>query len=258
MYCCGLCQKRPKRSVQSGEIRRQLEDDEESDINEESANSYTERRVKLNRKASAAPHNEDFSSHLDISRLTVPKKVEHVKLGHTLCSNDELLILQDGITALQVQDHTLEPQHVHWNHGLIRDICWSSLRRIFICICQKRVHSFDPMNVESQINTFSHILPYEEKYSFWRCTCTQSTLFICYAGHGTTIDEYDLSSSPVRLKKQWNSPRSCLETEGIWSIRCGEDQIGLTIMDSITEKWHLEVRTLKMGLLWRVDLPITG
>ncbi|CAF0779205.1 unnamed protein product [Didymodactylos carnosus] len=209
---------------------------------------------------SAAPDSvetQDFSTHLDLSRITVPKKIAHLKAGYTLCSNGEILILQDGVTALQIRNRTLVPQHLQWNRGLIRDICWSSLRHVFIFLCQKRVYSFDPTNPESETNKFQDILPYEEKDSFWKCSCIQSSLYICYSGYATSVEEYDLSSSTPTLKKRWISPKSCLATEGIWAIQCHQDQIGLTIMDVTTKEWRIEVRNMKLKKLWDLKIPIT-
>ena len=131
----------------------------------------------------------------NLTRLTIPVYMCHFKVGHALCSNDTLLIAQNGPTTIEVRmPPKFEPKQVPWHEGLLRDSIWCSQLNVFVFLTQKSLFSFDPKllftrsamtdeeRLQSSINAYSTIKPYDDKNSFWRCTCAGTTLYITYSG----------------------------------------------------------------------------
>lgn len=80
-----------------------------------------------------------------------------------------------------------------------------------------------------------------------------------FIGYGTIVEEYSLETSSGQWINRWTSPETCATYEGIWCIRHHPetDQLGLTILDSRTNRWRLEVRNRQgFSILWSIDIPI--
>lgn len=209
---------------------------------------------------------------MKLNELTVPIYVSHVKPGSTLATNGELIVIQDGSTTIEVRTPPkFQPKRIPWRDGLIRDIAWCSELRVFFLLTQKGLFAFDSQALVAQptttINTeiqpkvisYTKIKPMDDAHSFWRCACVGKTLYICYAGLGTIVDEYHIERKSCELIYRWLPPHSCAIEEGIWCIRHHPDtnQLGLTIMDSQTNQWHFDIRDPKtFALIWRSPLPI--
>ena len=131
----------------------------------------------------------------NLTNLTIPIYMSHFKVGNTLCSNETFLIAQNGPTTIEVRmPPKFEPKQVPWHEGLLRDLVWCSQLNVFILLTQKSLFSFDPKllftrsvmadeeRLQSSINAYRTIKPYDDKSSFWRCTCAGTMLYINYSG----------------------------------------------------------------------------
>ncbi|CAF2447024.1 unnamed protein product [Rotaria sp. Silwood2] len=207
-----------------------------------------------------------------LNQLTQPIYISHVKTGNTLCSNDHILLLQDGSTTIEFRTPPkFQPTHISWHNGLIRDTTWCSDLNVFIVLTKDALFSVSPISlftietatnkplVDLKISAYKTVKPYNDNVSFWRCTCAGETLYINYSGFGTVIDEYSLTASSCKHINRWTPPKTCATYEGIWCIRYQQetDQLGFSIMNSRNNQWHLEIRNRKeFALLWQIVLPL--
>ncbi|CAF2920910.1 unnamed protein product [Rotaria sp. Silwood2] len=215
----------------------------------------------------------DNDDGLKLNQLKLPMYVSHLKNGNTLCTNDNLLILQNGSTTLEIRTPPkFEPTHIPWHEGLLRDIVWSSELGLFIFLTQKALFTFNPkliacsptttVNIELQfkLTSYSTIQPYDNNSSFWRCACVGKTLYITYSGCGTIIDEYIFEKSSCKFINRWMPPQTCSTHEGIWCIRShsNTNQLGMTILNLRNNQWRFETRNSNdFSRLCELALPVT-
>ncbi|CAF1141159.1 unnamed protein product [Rotaria sp. Silwood1] len=227
----------------------------------------------MSKKESSDKTLNDNDDELKLNKLNLPSYVSHLKNGNTLCTNDNLLILQNGSTTLEIRTQPkFEPKHIQWHEGLLRDIVWCSELGLFIFLTQRTLFTFDPnliastptttVNIEMQfkLSSYSIIQPYDNKSLFWRCTCVGKTLYITYSGCGTIIDEYVLGKSSCKFINRWMPPQTCATYEGIWCIRSHPhtNQLGMTILNLKNNQWHFEIRNANnLTRIWETILPVS-
>ncbi|CAF1113041.1 unnamed protein product [Rotaria sordida] len=226
-------------------------------------------------KITEKPIHQDSQEKTDgfrLNQLTEPTYISHVKTGNTLCSNDHILLFQDGSTTIEFRTPPkFQRAHTSWHNGLIRDSIWCSDLDVFILLTKDALFSLSPTSlfttetaknkplVDLKIHTYNKVKPYNNNVSFWRCTCAGTTLYINYSGFGTVIDEYSLAASSCKLINRWIPPKTCAPYEGIWCIRYQQetDQLGMAIMDARNNQWRLEIRNRKdLAFLWQIVLPL--
>ncbi|CAF2145885.1 unnamed protein product [Rotaria magnacalcarata] len=210
---------------------------------------------------------------LNLIALGVPSNVTHMKSGNTLCSNDSLVILQNGATTLEIRTAPkFEAKQIPWHDGLIRDIVWNSELNVFVLLTKKSLFTFDSKTIDSatvtanndsrlKIKAYSNIKPYNDKALFWRCTCVGTKLFISYSGFSTVIDEYILEPSSCTFVKRYAPPQTCANHEGIWCIRThpNTEQIGMTVMNPNNNGWRFETRDPNnLAHIWETRVPIAN
>ncbi|CAF1079749.1 unnamed protein product [Rotaria sordida] len=226
----------------------------------------------MSKKKSSDKQSNDNDDELKLNELKLPIYVSHLKSGNTLCANDNLLILQNGSTTLEIRTlPKFEPKHIPWHEGLLRDIVWCSELGLFIFLTQNALFTFNPQSIASPstttINTeyrfkiisYSTIKPYDNNSVFWRCTCVGTTVYITYSGSGTVIDEYILEKSSCKLINRWMPPQTCATYEGIWCIRShpNTNQLGMTILNLKNNQWHFEIRNSNnLSQIWETIIPI--
>jgi len=69
-----------------------------------------------------------------------------------------------------------------------------------------------------------------------------------------------LNKSSCKFVNRWLPPQTCSNYEGIWCIRYKPetDQLGITIMDSRTNQWRMEIRSrTKFNVIWQIVLPVS-
>ena len=135
------------------------------------------------------------SQTLKLNQLTVPKQVFHVQGGNTLCSNDQILLLQDGSTTVEFRlPPNFQAKRIPWRFGLVRDIVWCSQFDVFLLLTRDALHSLSPNSMfisasarnkpleKYPTKTYARIKPFHPDNLFWRCACAGRTLYITYAG----------------------------------------------------------------------------
>ncbi|CAF4293935.1 unnamed protein product [Rotaria socialis] len=208
----------------------------------------------------------------DLTKLTLPISISHAKAGNTICANDHVLLLQDGSTTIEFRiPPKFQSKSIRWNYGLIRDIIWCSNLNIFLLLTKDSLLSISPEGVvvpakattksldDFKINKYPTVKPYDQNVGFWRCTCIGTSLYICYSGYGTVIDEYSMGATSCKIVNRFIPPNTCAVYEGIWCIRSQESTnlLGLTVMDARNNQWRVELRSGKdCSIVWKSVLPI--
>jgi len=126
--------------------------------------------------------------------MTSPMHLSHVKPGYTLCSNGNVMLMQDGSTTIEFRLlPNLEPKKLPWRFGLVRDIIWCSDLDVFLLLTKDALYSISPKSLlipatatnkpmpDFTINTYKKVEPYDVNASFWRFTCVGTTLYISYS-----------------------------------------------------------------------------
>ena len=151
---------------------------------------------RLDTKAKNVDHqeNDQTSFPLNLTKLSVPFNVLHVKTGHTLCANRKLLVIQDGPTTLEIfKLPELTMTRIPWNFGMMRDLIWSDDLNMFLVLMRNSLRNinlgvFDGPTVSSSDKNstagkeYTNVKPFGDEGAFWRCTCAQKTIFITYTG----------------------------------------------------------------------------
>ena len=141
------------------------------------------------------PEEEDLDA-LHLDGLTVPIYIAHIKPGNTLCANEDVFIAQNGPTSIEIRAAPkFEPKKIPWRDGLIRDIVWCPQLAVFVLLTQKTLYTFDPASITApvarhmatsdlhlKISAYNKIKPFDDRYSFWRCTSVGTRIFIAYSG----------------------------------------------------------------------------
>jgi len=121
--------------------------------------------------------------------------VSHLKSGNALCANNNVLLLQDGSTAIEFRlPSKFHRKLIPWRFGLIRDIVWCSDLDLFILLTKDTLFNISPKSLlipetaldkpleNFTINTYKKIKPRTNNLLFWRCTCAGTTVYITSAG----------------------------------------------------------------------------
>jgi hypothetical protein len=137
---------------------------------------------------------------LNLNQLSKPTHLAHVKSGSTLCSSDNVILLQDGSTTIEFRlSPEFQVKRLPWRFGLIRDIVWCADLDLFILLTRDAAYSISPKSLfiekralnkplpDFTVNTYSKLKPDNDRNSFWRCTCVGTTLYIVYSGMGRRI-----------------------------------------------------------------------
>jgi hypothetical protein len=132
---------------------------------------------------------------LNLNNLTIPIYLAHLKPGNTLCANNDMFIIQDGSTTIEIRiPPKFTPRKIPWRGGLIRDIIWSAELQVFIFLTQKGLFTFNPQSLnppptatnkpdpQLRVTSYQKIKPLDSKQSFWRCACVDTTIFVSYSG----------------------------------------------------------------------------
>lgn len=148
----------------------------------------------MSKKHNASKEEDLDTLHLD--RLTVPISISHIKPGNTLCANEYVFVTQNGPTLIELRaPPKFEPRKIPWRDGLLRDIVWCPQLAVFILLTQKTLYTFDPASITApvhssmatrdlqlKITAYNKIKPFDDRFSFWRCTAVGTRIFIVYSG----------------------------------------------------------------------------
>jgi hypothetical protein len=137
-----------------------------------------------------------------------------------------------------------------WNHGLIWDMCWSSILTCFFIITETNLFKVDDrtLSIESiQIN---------QNKKWCSCTCSDLMLFLSTFGVGSSILQFRLFPS-IQFEKQWKSPEICTKDQMITNIVYHNQTLALTMLDVRKEEKIMELRSsITLERLWSLKLDI--
>jgi hypothetical protein len=167
-----------------------------------------------------------------------------------IASNDKFLLMhQNPYLSLIDRDSKIVKQNI-WNHGWIRDMCWSSTLNCFVIITPDNIY-FVTENLQS-----SALLNENIKQAWFSCTCSNKSLYLSTCEWGSSIYELNLSSS-FDVVNHWKSPLTCQNHEGINDIKYNNGTLALMIRDPTEHKKRMELKSAEsFDTLWSLPLSI--
>lgn len=141
-----------------------------------------------------------------------------------IASNERYLLMHQH-PYLSLIDHDCKiTRQTLWNNDWIRDMCWSTKLRFFILITANNIF-FVNEKLESCLPLQDHL-----KQKWFSCTCSEEFLYISTCQWGSSIFQLSLST-PVDLIKEWTSPTTCENNQGIHDIKYCNQTIAISIKD---------------------------
>ncbi|CAF0743966.1 unnamed protein product [Didymodactylos carnosus] len=175
--------------------------------------------------------------------------------GHCrLASNEHYLLTDRDGTNLSLYDNELILKHIDLPNSTdyVRDVCWCQLLNVFIILTQKNVYSLDVKTFT--IETIDKIIIDENDKRFFRCTCSNETLYILFWAD-YQIQHYSIESSGTIQRLDNFIDGQYNKNEFIYDICTNtNNKLGLTIFNRLTDEWRLDLCDgLTMTLIWSFD-----
>ncbi|CAF3541963.1 unnamed protein product [Rotaria sordida] len=167
-----------------------------------------------------------------------------------LASNEQFLLMhQYPYLCLIDRDSKIVKQNV-WSDGWIRDICWSKTLNCFIILTKSDIY------LVNEILQYSHPLKDFVKQVWFSCTCSDQSLYLSTCEWGSSIFEFNLSSS-LQLINQWKPPLTCEKCDGINDIKYNNETLALMINDAVKHQKRMELKSTKtFNTIWLLPLSI--
>ncbi|CAF1343043.1 unnamed protein product [Didymodactylos carnosus] len=204
----------------------------------------------------------DVSFHLENLKCTnvktLPIDISEWRLRY--CANEEHVLVYNGTSHLYLYDTDLnfikrrkikDSYYMdHFERYDVIDMCWCESLKKILLLTDNHLLEFALSNDRIEvIHTVKRQHNFDFSSNFYRCTCSNESLYISYPNGLPLIDEYDLST--FDFLKQWTSPQTCDANAWIESIRCNysKKQLGLSIMKAREQRIDLrEIKT--MNFVW--------
>jgi hypothetical protein len=166
-----------------------------------------------------------------------------------IASNNKVLLMHHyPYLNLIDQDSKIIKQKI-WPYDWIRDMSWSKTLHHFILITPNHIYivnenlEFTSKNVDVNQCWFS-------------CTSSDEFVYLSTCEWGSSIFQLSLSS-PFDLIKQWKSPLTCADYEGINDIKYNNKKLALIINDSKEHKKRMELKfTENFSTIWLLQLSV--
>jgi hypothetical protein len=139
-----------------------------------------------------------------------------------IASNERYLLMhQYPCLNLIDQDSKITKQN-HWPYDWIRDMCWSNKLQCFIVITSNCIYFVN--------DKLQYFIPIQEniKQNWFSSTCSEEFLYLSTCQWGSSIFQLNLTSS-IDLVKQWKTPLTCEDYEGINDIKYNNETLALMI-----------------------------
>jgi hypothetical protein len=195
---------------------------------------------------------ELYAPQLDLSILLPPyKTTSHVGGSSvTIASNDQFFLIHQQPNLCLMDRELTVVKMSEWNHGLIRDMCWSWTLARFFVLAQTKIFTVDEnaMSVE--------VIQINQDQKWWSGTCSDTSLFLSTLHGGSSIWKFSLFPS-IRFEKQWSSAETCAENQIITNIVYKNEMLALTLMDGRKEEKLIELRSsITLERLWSLRLDL--
>lgn len=167
-----------------------------------------------------------------------------------IASNDKyILIHQHPYLCLIDQDFKIIKQNL-WSNGWIRDMCWSKFNQYFIIVAADNIYC-----INEAFQKLS-LLNEDLKQLWFSCTCSDEHLYLSTHEWGSSIYQLNLSS-PNEVVKQWKSPLTCEDYQGINDIKYNNETIALAVKDPKENKKFMVLKSVKtFETIWSLELSI--
>ncbi|KAG0420994.1 hypothetical protein DMUE_6319, partial [Dictyocoela muelleri] len=171
--------------------------------------------------------------------------------GWTLTCNETFLLI-DQYPKLYLFDQEFNLlQDYSWKFGLILSMCWSSVRKSFLILTEKKKIYL----INENFTSIEQIRTIREKN--WSClTCSNNSLFLSTNEKHTNLFQFNVFPS-FQLIKQWKPPYSCEQNQFISYFTSNEQYLALIVISCSDRKVFFVVRSLTtLDLLWSIELHL--
>lgn len=191
------------------------------------------------------------SDEIDLTILLSPyKTIDRFDEYQTACASNEkfLLILQNSELHL-LDKQLIVVQKLPWKNCGIYDMCWSSTLQKFIVLTYNKGIYLINENLTS-----TESIEIDKNQIWWRCTSSDTSLYLLSSRHHGEIFQFDLLSS-FELIKRWKIPYLSKEHDMILDIIYNNQTIALVIKNQ--NQIHMELRSTEtFDRLWSIQLDI--
>jgi archaellum component FlaC len=191
------------------------------------------------------------SDEIDFTTLLTPYKIIDCldEFNVACASNEKFLLIHQG-SELHLLDKELTLiKKLPWKNCWIYDMCWSSTLKKFIVTTHNR--GIYLINENLTLTEEVEINPHK---IWWRCTCSDTSLYLLSSQNNSEIFEFDLLPS-FQLIKRWKIPHLSKEHDKILDITSNNQTLALLIKNQ--NKLYMELRSsITFDRLWSVQLDI--
>ena len=193
-----------------------------------------------------------YQPRFDLSLLAPPyKTIDHVDdSSGVIASNAQFFFVHQAPNLSLMSRELIGIKNHRWSHGLIWDICWSSVLTCFFIITETSLFKVDDktLSIESiQIN---------QSKKWCSCTCSDEKLFLSTFGVGSTILQFHIFPS-FEFEKQWKSQDICSKDQMITNLVYHNETLALTFLDIRKEEKIMELRSsTTLERLWSLKLDV--
>ena len=161
-------------------------------------------------------------------------------------TNNEKFLLMERESELFLLDKELTMvKKIPWKNCGIYHMCWSSTLKKFILLTYNK-----GMYLINENLTSTEEIQINPKQIWWRCTCSDTSLYMINCRHNTEIFEFDLLSS-FQLIKRWKNLH-LKERDTIMNIHYNNQTLALLIRNQ--NRTHMELRSsITLDRIWSVQ-----
>ncbi|CAF1257076.1 unnamed protein product [Didymodactylos carnosus] len=137
----------------------------------------------------------------DQLKMIQKRSISSIKKISRMASSENILLYSEENEKLCLANRigTQKQMMIEWKHGIIKDMCWSSMLNQFIIITTKQVFTVEIV-ITMKINVISEIKILDNR-EFGTCDCFGDKLLLAYCDDGSPLDQY--CTIDWKLEKRW-------------------------------------------------------
>jgi hypothetical protein len=194
---------------------------------------------------------ETKSDEIDFTTLLPPYKTIDCSTEYDLAcvtSNEKFLLIGQNSELVLLDKQLTVVKKMPWKNCGIYDLCWSSTLEKFIVLTVNKGLCLINENLTSKEE-----IRINPEQIWWRCTCSDTSLYLITSRYHTEIFEFDLLSS-FQLIKRWKTLH-LKERDMIMNIHYNNQRIALLIKNQ--NRIHMELRsTITFDRFWSVQIDV--
>jgi hypothetical protein len=169
---------------------------------------------------------------------------------NVLASNDRCLLMHIDSNLCLIREDLSVVKQKKWNHGVIKEMCWSSVLGGFIVTTGR-----DVLLVNGNTLSIERVQQIEDD-KWWSCGCSDKSLYLSRDAWDSSIFEYSLLPS-IRFVKLWKTADKIKREQRVDAIVYKHGTLALVINDRSIEAKLIELRSVEtFSPLWSIQLDV--